>query len=346
MSFDLEKQDELFRDLSREEIRREKHKNFNNKQKNVMRYIGENMASYACLLIVVLLIGFIWTDMRAQVFSERMVIDAIVTITMFIFAEYFMSQNGIRCGKSYDEYINNHVAYLNLRASTYKIGIMLMDIFCDWQIDVEYEFYIRRKCKRYKINYDDYCNVYSKMSTEDLKAVADVKRYRGKTLREIDKMLTPKKAARVIELNAVKPIELTPEILLTDGKARTDRGGVGMSGEEFAERKTTHATHIILSIITGIVSVLPAFVLNDGASWELVVYTLFKLVMLMFRMYKGYMNGTKAFNTVEVKHLQDKIKYLNLYHEFINKKIYIKLGDKYGSIPGYEEGYESPSTIE
>ena len=66
-----------------------------------------------------------------------------------------------------------------------------------------------------------------------------------------------------------------------------------------------------------------------------VIYTVFKLAMMSYRMYRGYMRGAKGFNTVEPKHLQAKIKYLYLYLEFLQKKIYLSLAGKYNI---YAEG--------
>ena len=50
---------------------------------------------------------------------------------------------------------------------------------------------------------------------------------------------------------------------------------------------------------------------------------------MLYRMYRGWSRGAKGYNTVEPKHLQDKIKYLYLYLEFLDKKIYKELGDRY-----------------
>jgi hypothetical protein len=88
-------------------------------------------------------------------------------------------------------------------------------------------------------------------------------------------------------------------------------------------------------VVAGFCSAGIAFSLNDGASWGLVMYTLMKLILLARRIFKGYSKGAKAYNTVEVKHMQDKMLYLNLYKEFIEKKTYLTLKDKY-DIPDAE----------
>lgn len=294
--------------VTKDDLKRDKDRDKVNSQRSVMKVVGENMASFGCMLIVFMLVGLVWTDMRLQLFSEKMALDGVITITMFIIAEYLMSRNGVKCGKRYDEYIVNHEKYLLLRTEVFSRGVSMMHTFCDWRVDVEYEYYIRQKCKQLKLDYNEYVEKYSK---SDLKAL---KEHFPKNM-----------ALRVFALNQTKPIELTPDILLTDGKVRITQGGVGESGEGYAERKTIGKSHVILAFITGFISVAPSFFLHEGASWELVIYTLFKLVMLTFRMYSGFQSGAKAFNTIEVSHLQAKIKYLNLYLEFLNKKLYKRL---------------------
>jgi hypothetical protein len=139
-------------------------------------------------------------------------------------------------------------------------------------------------------------------------------------------------AKNIVELKAIKPIELTPEILLTDGKPRRSRGGVGISGEEHLERHTTGAGHIIATIPMILLTILPAFI-SKGFTWTLLFTAALKLMGVFMRYYRGFSSGAKAFNTIEIKHLQDKIQYFHLYNEYLDKKIYLDLEEKYGNLP-------------
>jgi hypothetical protein len=57
--------------------------------------------------------------------------------------------------------------------------------------------------------------------------------------------------------------------------------------------------------------------------------------MLLFRMASGYSRGAKAYNTVEVRQLKAKTNYLYQYQKFMDDKMYMGLGDKYGDISCY-----------
>lgn len=339
--FDLEKNNE-FREPSKAEEREEKDREYNNRMKSTMRFIGENMATCTIVLATTLLVSSVFGDVGVNILSEYMFMDFLLTFAVFLLVEYMASKSGARCGKTYDEYINLHTVYLNMREAIYKRGIALMDMFCDWQVDVEYEYYIRRRCKKLKINYTDYVDTYSKMSLEEL---SDMFTHKGKekprfTLKHpIKSGLAVYRAAKtsdlaknIFYLRSIKPIELTPEILLTDGKPRRARGGVGISGEEHLERKTTGAGHIVVTIFMTLLTVLPVFVAK-GWSWTLLFAAAMKLIGVFMRYYTGYSKGAQAFNTVEVKHISDKVQYFHLYNEFLDKKLYIDLEEKYGDLP-------------
>jgi hypothetical protein len=302
-----------FRMPSRDQIREKKHKDFNIKQKSVMKSIGENMASLGCVLVVLLFVGYIWTDMKIQIFSELMICDALVSVVSFILVEDLMSQNGIKCGKLYDDYINAYKAYRKICDEVSELGITHLNDFCDMQVEREYQGFLKKKCRELKIDYDEYVNKYSKMQNYELRF-----HFRDKV-----------KAYRVACLSKIEPIELTPEMLLMDDVGEhKERGGIGISAQGYIKKKTHGAFNIIATIVTCIFSASIAFAANDGASWGLVMYTLLKLSLLVWRMVKGYNEGVRAYNTYEVRSLQDRTMYLTMYIEYIKKGI---LGEEYGT---------------
>ena len=339
--FDLERNG-AFREPSKAEMREDRDREYNKKMKSTMRFIGENMATCTIVLATTLLVGSVFGDVGVNILSEYMLMDFVLTFAVFLLVEYMASKSGARCGKTYDEYVTLHKLYLNMREEIYKRGIALMDMFCDWQVDVEYEYYIRRRCKKLKIDYKEYVDKYSKMSLEELSDMFTHKgeekpkfslRHPIRTAIAIHNYTKVSELAKdIVALKAIKPIELTPEILLTDGKPRRTRGGVGISGEEHLERKTTGAGHIVVTIFMTLLTVLPVFVAK-GWSWTLIFAAAMKLVGVFMRYYRGYSSGAQAFNTVEVKHIQDKVQYFHLYNEFLNKRLYIDLEGRYGDLP-------------
>ena len=299
--FDLDKKTDGLPEPTKEELKRYQQKELNKRQKSVAKMVGENLASYACVAIIIVLISFIWTDIGLNIHLTSFFTDAAVTVVLYVLADFCMTKAGTNGGKLSDDYINLHGDYLKLRKQVVESGITLMEGFCEWQAEREYESRMRKLCKRYKIDYEAFENFYSKARIEDLQ---------GK--------LTKSEIAKVVALRQIDRIELTPDILLTDGKVKDERGGIPISGEEYAERHSTGAGHIFVTVAFAIVAAVPVFTLTQDMSIGRVIYTVFKVSMMLYRMYCGYTRGAKAYNTIEPVHLQAKIKYLYLYIEYCN----------------------------
>ncbi len=322
--------------VTKEEYREFKQKEHNRKQKQLAKTIGENFATYALVAIMALMVGSIWSEVGIFSNWKKFIGDALVTIVLYILADVCASHIGTQGGRLDDGYIKDHEEYLSVRARVRKAGIALMNMFCDWQIDVEYEYYLRKRCRKAKIDYKEYMRDYHGKSLEELQELFPVERIKGKNAKKklfgiIKNVKMSEKAVSVIELNQIDYIDLTPDILMTDGMVRNKRGDVGMSGEEYVEKHTVGRSHIALTALIAIVAAVPAFSLAQEFTIGAVIYTVFKLALLLFRMYSGYSRGAKAFNSVECFHLQAKVKYLYLYLEFIERKYYLKLEDKYTS---------------
>lgn len=289
---------------SKRELREDRAKEFNEKQRFLTRAIGENMASIGAILIVLFFVGYIWTDIKLRISLETVLLDGAVTVAFLIFLESMCTHNGIKCGKFDDVYKNTHEAYLELREEVTRRGLCNMASFCEKQVDEEYESYMRRKCKELKISYEDYRERYCEYSLKELKRVFPAIR-----------------AVRIFKLRKIEPIELTPDTLMTDGSSRAKkRGGVSRSAEDYIQQQNFGLLNLLMTVAMGFSSAGIAFYANGGASWGLVMYTVMKLILAARKAIRGYSKGAKAFNTVEVTHMQDKMLYLNLYLESLGEK--------------------------
>lgn len=300
---------------SKANMRQEKQREYNNKSKAIAKMIGENMLWYVCALIPALLVCFIWTETSLESFGKNLISDAVITVVLFLVAGNSAAKLGLIGGKMDDDYVSIHNTYLDMREVIYKAGIILMDAFCLWQVDVEYDMYMRRRCKKIGITLEEFEAKYRDMPFEDLK-----------------NKFGAVKAGKIELLKSIEPIELTPEILLTDGRAGNDRGGVTESGEEYFDKKTKDWRNVILTCVCAIFTISFSFMMTEDVSFARIVYTVCKLIMLGVRMYTGYSKGAKAYNTVEPRHISSKIQYFNLYLEYLDKKIYKSFGNKYGDI--------------
>jgi hypothetical protein len=165
---------------------------------------------------------------------------------------------------------------------------------------------------------------------------SDFEKLKDMDVKELRKKYGKGKAKKILELNALEPIELNEAVLLYDN-SDISRGGVPISGYEYLRKKTHSAEMVISSIFCGLITISVAITLTTDISIARVLYTIFKVITLLFRMAVGYNLGTKAYNTVEVRRLQAKNNYLRKYVRFVEEKTYLKLGDKYGDLECYKD---------
>lgn len=288
-------------------------KKYNVNSKNFAYILGKNLTLFLCMMVPVLMVAFIWTDFAAVVIGPKMFSDGILTVTLFTVGEIVMTMLGADGGRMDSEFISAKAEYDLLRSQVGEIGTLLMGIFCDWQIDVELAQAVQHRIRVLRI---------TPQKWEEIKDCSP---------KELEEKFGKKKAKKIMEIINLKPIELNEAILLYNGSNAT-RGGVPISGDEFLKSKKHMIEMLLACIFTGLLTVTVVVTLTDDISLARIIYTAFKLMMLLFRMCKGYSRGAKAYNTVEVRQLKAKSNYLRQYIKFVDEKIYIKIGDQYGDI--------------
>lgn len=302
--------------------------NYNSTTKTVARLLSTNMILFVCLLLPVFLIGTVWTDFGAPEFSIKFVSEGIVTVGLFIVGESLMMRVGSDGGKLDPEYTTARDELATLIDKANGVGTMLMGIFCEWQVDLELKQATEVRLRRLK------------MTPEELESAKKMSR------KQIIKKYGKLKAMRMFEYYNLEPIELNESVLMYDDAFDKSRGGVPLGGDSFLKKKMLSWQMVISCAFTGLVTVSVVMTLTADANFSRVMYTVFKLIILLFRMVLGYNTGAKAYNTVEARQLKAKSHYLREYLRFVEDKTYLKIGDKYGDVACYisEEAAEVPTT--
>ena len=288
-------------------------KKYNISQKKIAYIIGKNLTLFVCMLIPLLLVGFIWVELGDIVFRTNMIADGALTVSLFIVGEIMMTRFGTDGGKMDTDYVVSKNEFDSLVKKVGEVGSMLLGVFCDWQIDVEMEQAIHFRLRMLRLT--------PKM-WEEIKNLSPA---------ELEARFGKQRAKKMLEIINLKPIELNEAILLYNGEY-TARGGVPESGEAYIHKKRHIIGTVIACIFTGLLTVTVVVTMTSDITLARVIYTIFKLTMLLFRMAIGYNRGARAYNTVEVRQLKAKSNYLQQYIRFVEEKLYVKLGDKYGDI--------------
>ena len=299
-------------------------KKYNLTSKHIVHILGTNMALFICILLPIFLIGFVWTDFGVPEFGIKFLSDGIITVALFVIGELMMMRVGADGGKLDAEYVAARSEFKSLVTKASEVGTMLMSVFCEWQIDVELNHAITSRLRPLR------------MTRSEWEQIKDM------PFAELEKKYGTRKAKKLAALNQLEPVELNESILLYDNSNNLARGGVPMSGEVYLRKKTHSIEMILSSIFTGLLTVSVAITLTSDISFARLMYTVFKLIALIYRMAVGYELGAKAYNTIEVRQLQVKCNYLRQYCRFITDKTYVKLGDKYGDISYYIDDTPEP----
>jgi hypothetical protein len=295
---------------------------YNSTAKGLAHMLGTNIALYICILLPIILIGFIWTDFGAPVIGIKYVSDGIATVALIMIGEIMMSRVGADGGRLDNDYIAAKNEYHGLLDKVNELGTKYLPVFCEWQIDTEYGQALTTRLRSLRFTRRDWDKLKD-MSYKELKT-----KY-GR-----------RKAKRILALNQLEPMELNEAILLYDTtEDALTRGGVPISADGYMHKKTHSASMVLSSVFTGLLTVSVAITLTSDITFARVMYTAFKVVVLLFRMAMGYQMGAKAYNSIEVRQLQAKSNYLRQYIRFMGEKAYLNLGDKYGDIdlPATEE---------
>lgn len=302
-------------------------KKYNVVSKNLIHALGKNITLFICMMLPLLLVAFIWVDFAAIIISPKLITDGIVTVLLFITGEAAMTRLGSDGGKLDADFISSKKEYDDLSSKVKEIGIDFMGIFCNWQIDLELKQAVIHQLRLIH------------MTLREYEAVKDLSK------EELEKKFGSSKAAKILEINNLKPIELNEAILLYDGEKNL-RGGIPESGDKHLKSKK-HIVEVVIScLFTGLLTVSVAMSMTTDVNIARVVYTAYKLVMMLWRMASGYNRGARAFNTIQVKANKAKSNYLRQYLRFVEEKIYLKLGDKYGDVPQFMGDYNDVTFTE
>lgn len=290
-------------------------KKYNTASKNIVHLLGTNITLFICMLLPLLLIGFIWTDFDIIVEGPRFISDAIITVLTLVIGEMMMMRVGSDGGKLDMDYQKTRTEYHGILEEIHKLGTGLLPVFCEWQIDLEMKQAYSSRLRVLRYTEEDFEKLRD-LSWEDLK-----------------KRFGLKKARKINALRKLEPIELSEAILLYENDADAiNRGGIPISGDGYIHKKSYYVEVILSSVFMGLLTVSIAFSLTTDITFARVMYTIFKVVVLLFRMARGYERGARAYHTVETRQLQAKSHFLRLYKSFIDDKTYLKLGEKYGNI--------------
>lgn len=268
------------------------------KIKNMMRSFGKNLSFYICLMTPILLVGVVWFDMSPMV-AWRTMYGGIPLVAVYVMAERAMNDIGQATGKADNELLESRREFRTIRREAIRAGTAEMGQFIEYEVQTELENTRRIACRKLQLDYTVYLNECTGKSKKEL-----TKKFKSRVL-----------GAKVYAINMIRPIVLTEDMILNDSSLHKGRGGIGETGEEYTDKKR--------GVKSTLWSILSVFLFTGFAfgpartfSWSMVLYTIWALFLLVYRMARGYKDGIVAYADVQVKNYADRIHYLERYLEW------------------------------
>ena len=209
------------------------------KNKAVKGFIN-NKGLFVGIILVFIVILVFTTNVNFQSTAE--IIKLSLVIFVFMFCSYSMYVNcadsGTRAGKNTSLYITTQGEYNAIKKRIIDgNNQMRLSEFCRYYIDDELKNARKDILDGVGIDYDEYLKIW---------VGAD------KITIESDGKLSKGKKAAIIKANAIKPVKLTPEMIMKCGRGNKRRAPLGVRPE--TRKRVTYGVKLITTISTSLFS--------------------------------------------------------------------------------------------
>ncbi len=277
----------------------------NSTKKKVAKQFVNYSSMFVGIFLVLVVIAVFTTDIRLM--SAAAWAELGLTFFILLFCSYSMyvnfSDSGTRAGRA-------STIFLDAQGEHDKIKKLILESKKDFRLLEFCKHYIAEELRAVRegilsndgIKYEVYKDKYIGKDEATLKA---------------DKTLSDKQVKAIVKANNVKPIKLTPEMILKRGRGDGSRNPLGTNP------KTKKRLHYIIKFITTFVtSILTGIIVFDiivEPSWATVVSCLFKLLTIVLNGFMGYKMGFENIAVETVNYMNDQIDLMQQFIQYTDK---------------------------
>lgn len=268
----------------------------NKLKKGFLNYAGVFVGAFLMFAVVVI----VTTDISLTSFEEMAALG--LDFFLLLFCSYSMyincSDSGMRIGLSSKLYIDA----LNM-FETYKKSIVERKLqarlpeFCRHYIEDELRSSRIELLTVVGISYDTYLNEYISMDAEDI----DVRAELSKVQREAIK-----------KANTVKPIKLTPEMIMKRGRGSYRRSPLGLKPE--SKKYINFGFKFVTTVLVALVMSMIVLDVVVEPTWVIFASVMLKLLAVVMNGFGGYKFGYENIVFDTVNYMSDQV---DLMRQFI-----------------------------
>lgn len=264
-----------------------------------------NKGLFVGIILVFIVILVFTTNVNFQSTAE--IIKLSLVIFVFMFCSYSMYVNcadsGTRAGKNTSLYITTQGKYDVIKKRIIDgNNQMRLSEFCRWYIDDELKNARKDILDGVGIDYDEYLKIWvgaDKISIES------------------DGRLSQGKKAAIIKANAIKPVKLTPEMIMKCGRGNKRRAPLGVRPETL--KKVNYGVKLITTISTSLFTCMLALEVISNPSWATFAELCIKLLMVILSGFTGYKMGYENITVNTVDYILDQTDLLNQFEQYLDK---------------------------
>lgn len=275
----------------------------NKTQKRVVRSIFNNMAMIVGMFIIFVVIVVFTTDVKISGALHWAEIG--LTFFILLFCSYSMYVNfvgsGTRAGKATKSFIDTHDKYEKLKQSIIdKKQQNRIGEFCRYYTKEELKNARNSVLSEVGIKFEDFEADYIGKSEEDLAQF---------------KKLTKPQVDAIKKANAIKPIKLTPEMIMKRGRGNSRRAPLGMKPE--TRKSINYTTKFIYTAITSFLTGVIFFDVIIDPTWATFAACCLKVLLVVLNGFFGYKMGYENITIHTVEYMSDQIDLMQQLIQYI-----------------------------
>ncbi len=275
----------------------------NKAKKRTVKNILNNAGMIVGFFIVFVVIVVFTTDIKLTGVLQWTELS--LTFFILLFCSYSMyvnyANNGTRAGKNSETYIKSLSDYDDIKKTI---------------VENKYQTRITEFC-RYYTN-EELKNTRTAILSEvgvDFEVYA--KQYIGKDkkLLESDKVLSKTQIDAIRQANNVKPIKLSPEMIMKCGRGNSHRNPLGIKPE--TKKKIHFGTKFTTTAITSFVTGVIALDIIINPTWATFAACCLKVLLVVLNGFMGYKMGYENIVADTVEYMNDQTDLMNQFIQYI-----------------------------
>lgn len=300
-------------------------------QRKVTRNILNNAGTIVGIFIIFVVIVVFTTDIKLTGAMKWAELSLVFFILLFCSYSMYVNyaSNGTRAGKNSETFINSYTNYDTTKKKIVENKYQTrLPEFCRYYIKEELTNARNAILSEVGIDFDTYLKEYIG---------------KDKTYLETDKKLSKSQIEAILKANAVKPIKLTPEMIMKRGRGNGSRNPLGIKPEtkKKIHLSTKFTTTAITSFITGVI-VLDVII---NPTWATFAACCLKVLLVVLNGFMGYKMGYENIVVDTVEYMNDQVDLMNQLIQYIEAHPEPENIEEEGDTPKEEDCIKEIQTV-